>query len=195
MTKVTDNYWRINPSVALENTGHNIIKLNVPDGATTVSACFEGLNRQEGYRVKNVNYAEWRYGFVAQLNDGSRVYGDMGKSVYLTPKDTIYFNCPADCKRLYFVVSGGPKRYWRQVWDDNDNQGLYWYLEKVYKITGTGKFVSKGDKNSWGNEDRDVIYLEYEATIKDLVKCTTYDTLVVRNRGVVMETFTPELQP
>lgn len=62
-------------------------------------------------------------------------------------------------------------------------------------ITGEGKFVSKGDKNSWGNEDRDVIYLKYQATIKDLVKCTTYDTLVVRNRGVVMETFTPELQP
>ena len=27
----------------------------------------------------------------------------------------------------------------RRLWDDNDNQGLYWYLEKVYKITGTGK--------------------------------------------------------
>ena len=25
------------------------------------------------------------------------------------------------------------------MWDDNDNQGLYWYLEKVYKITGNGK--------------------------------------------------------
>ena len=27
----------------------------------------------------------------------------------------------------------------RRLWDDNDNQGLYWYLEKVYKITGNGK--------------------------------------------------------
>lgn len=142
MTKVIDNYWRINPSVALENTGHNIIKLNVPDGATTVSACFEGLNRQEGYRVKNVNYAEWRYGFVAQLNDGSRVYGDMGRSVYLTPKDTIYFNCPADCKRLYFVVSGGPKRYWLQVWDDNDNNDEQWPYQ-----------VKFGNTNRYGSPD------------------------------------------
>ena len=27
--------------------------------------------------------------------------------------------------------------------------------------TGTGKFVSKGDKNSWGNRGRDALYLEY----------------------------------
>ena len=27
----------------------------------------------------------------------------------------------------------------RRLWDDNDNQGLYWYFERVYKITGNGK--------------------------------------------------------
>ena len=27
----------------------------------------------------------------------------------------------------------------RRLWDDNDNQGLYWYLEKYYGITGSGK--------------------------------------------------------
>ncbi len=27
----------------------------------------------------------------------------------------------------------------RRAWSDNDNQGLYWYMEKVYKITGNGK--------------------------------------------------------
>lgn len=27
----------------------------------------------------------------------------------------------------------------RRLWDDNDNYGLYWYLEKVYRITGNGK--------------------------------------------------------
>lgn len=78
---------------------------------------------------------------------------------------------------------------------DDDNNCTVSTDTQGCSITGEGKFVSKGDKNSWGNEDRDVIYLRYEATIKDLVKCTTYDTLVVRNRGVVMETFTPELQP
>lgn len=126
MTKVDDDYWRIDPSVTPENTGHNIIKLNVPVGETTVSACFEGLNRQPGYRVKNAVSAEWRYGFVAQLQDGSCVYGDMGKSTYREPKDTVRFNCPAGCKRLYFVVSGGSKTYWRQVWDDDDTNDEQW---------------------------------------------------------------------
>ena len=32
--------------------------------------------------------------------------------------------------------SGSEKR---RAWTDNDNQGLYWYFEKVYKITGNGK--------------------------------------------------------
>ena len=27
----------------------------------------------------------------------------------------------------------------RRAWTDNDNQGLYWYFEKVYSITGNGK--------------------------------------------------------
>lgn len=42
------------------------------------------------------------------------------------------------------VLGGLPwdKRTHRRLWDDNDNQGLYWYLEKVYKITGNGKVDS-----------------------------------------------------
>lgn len=27
----------------------------------------------------------------------------------------------------------------RRFWEDNDNQGVYWYMEKVYKITGSAK--------------------------------------------------------
>lgn len=53
------------------------------------------------------------------------------------------------------------------------------------------KFVSKGEKNSWGAEDRDAIYLEYDVDIENIATCHTTDTLVVRNRGVVMELFTP----
>jgi len=98
--------------------------------------------------------------------------------------------------RLYVEDESKRYHYYNVIltFDDDNNCTVSTDTEDC-SITGEGKFVSKGDKNSWGNEDRDVIYLEYEATIKDLVKCTTYDTLVVRNRGVVMETFTPELQP
>ncbi len=30
----------------------------------------------------------------------------------------------------------------RRLWEDNDNQGLYWYLEHAHKITGSGKIDS-----------------------------------------------------
>lgn len=98
--------------------------------------------------------------------------------------------------RLYVEDESKKYHYYNVIltFDDDNNCSVSTDTQDC-SITGEGKFVSKGDKNSWGNEDRDVIYLQYEATIKDLVKCTTYDTLVVRNRGVVMETFTPELQP
>lgn len=59
--------------------------------------------------------------------------------------------------------------------------------------SGTGKFVSKGDKNSWGNKDRDVLYLDYTLDY-DGIHCVTKDTLVVRDRGMKAEWFTPMLK-
>ncbi|GHT13570.1 hypothetical protein FACS189426_18650 [Bacteroidia bacterium] len=80
----------------------------------------------------------------------------------------------------------------------------------VYNITakGNGQFVKKGEKNSWGNKDRDALYLDYEVgyeveirypkaglpTNNQVVKYNTTDTLVVRDRGVKPETFTPKLK-
>ncbi len=59
-----------------------------------------------------------------------------------------------------------------------------------YTISGTGSFVKDGEIKSWGNQDRDAIYLKYTIE-KDGVKYETADTLVVRDRGVKMEVFTP----
>ena len=56
--------------------------------------------------------------------------------------------------------------------------------------TGSGRFVKKGEKNSWGSKDRDAIYLKYEVTLPDMQVSST-DTLVLRDRSVTMETFTP----
>ena len=58
--------------------------------------------------------------------------------------------------------------------------------------TGSGKFVPKGDKNSWGEQDRDVLYLDYTVNYGD-IQVSTKDTLVVRDRGVKAEWFTPAL--
>lgn len=58
--------------------------------------------------------------------------------------------------------------------------------------TGSGKFVPKGDKESWGNKDRDALYLDYSVNYGD-IQVATKDTLVVRDRGVKAEWFTPVL--
>ena len=63
-------------------------------------------------------------------------------------------------------------------------------LGNGYTATGTGRFVSKGEKNSWGNQDRDVLYLDYQINLQEM-QIETMDTLVVRDRGVGFETFTP----
>ncbi|MBV7530899.1 DUF5627 domain-containing protein [Chitinophaga sp. sic0106] len=59
-----------------------------------------------------------------------------------------------------------------------------------FTVTGSGKFVKKGEQKSWGNQDRDALYLNYNMTLADMQLVTT-DTLVLRDRAVTMETFTP----
>lgn len=62
-----------------------------------------------------------------------------------------------------------------------------------YIVTGSGEFVKDGEVNSWGNQDRDAIYLNYEVELENFHVSST-DTLVLRNRGVEMELFTPVLE-
>ncbi|MFD2744688.1 MULTISPECIES: DUF5627 domain-containing protein [Sphingobacterium] len=75
-----------------------------------------------------------------------------------------------------------------------------------YTATGTGKFVSKGEKNSWANRDRDALYLEYQVAYSGISignapnirtitgQITTKDTLVMRDRAVSPEYFNPILR-
>ena len=62
-----------------------------------------------------------------------------------------------------------------------------------YTASGTGKFVKRGEKNSWGSKDRDALYLNYTVNLQDF-KVATNDTLVVRDRGVKSEVFVPLLK-
>ena len=56
--------------------------------------------------------------------------------------------------------------------------------------SGTGKYVEDGEKLAWGNKDRDGIYLEYNVDFGSK-QYAIKDTLVSRNREVIMETFAP----
>ena len=74
---------------------------------------------------------------------------------------------------------------------DSSNKITVSTTTEGYTATGSGTFVPKGEKNSWGNKDRDVVYLNYNITSNSGVVYATKDTLVVQGRGVKIETFTP----
>ncbi len=59
-----------------------------------------------------------------------------------------------------------------------------------HSASGTGVFVKDGEKNSWGNQDRDGLYLDYNVDL-GAIQVSTVDTLVMRNRGVAFELFSP----
>ena len=58
----------------------------------------------------------------------------------------------------------------------------------VFTITGTGKFVDDGDE--WGNKKRDAIHINYQFT-SGTNNYSATDTLVIRDRAVVMEVYKP----
>ncbi|KKO89748.1 MULTISPECIES: DUF5627 domain-containing protein [Sphingobacterium] len=73
---------------------------------------------------------------------------------------------------------------------DDDNNCSVSSASAGVSATGSGKFVKRGEKNSWGNADRDALYLSYTIDMAQMT-VTSKDTLVMRDRSVKMETFTP----
>jgi hypothetical protein len=62
-----------------------------------------------------------------------------------------------------------------------------------YPVAGTGKFIKEGDE--WGGKKRNTIILDYKIT--DTAKGEFHqvnDTLVMRDRAVVLEVFQPVIK-
>lgn len=138
MTATADTYWRIDPSVCIENYGYNSIKLNAPVQATTVTVSFKGAVGSSGFRAKNIDKGGWRFGFVALLKDGKRVYSDQGvanRANGANPEQTLVFDCPANCTKLWLIVSGAPQEHWRHAWDDNDENDEQWPYQVQFRNT------------------------------------------------------------
>lgn len=89
---------------------------------------------------------------------------------------------------------------------DNEGKCTITSNTNLFTATGTGSFVKKGEKKSWGNKDRDALYLDYQITYNGVSVGTapnirtisgnisTKDTLVMRDRAVIYEVFTPVAQ-
>jgi uncharacterized repeat protein (TIGR02543 family) len=144
MSLTTDNYWMVDSSVCIENYGYNSIKLNAPSTARVVTVHFRGKAGQSGFRALNITKGGWRYGFVALLNDGTRVYSDMGTAKVVngaTVEQILTFNCPVNCAKLWLVVSGSPQEHWKHAWDDNDSNDEQWPYQVQFENTDLlGKF-------------------------------------------------------
>ena len=108
----------------------------------TVYAEFIGEAEKNGYTAYNTTQAGWKFGFVALLRDGTRVYGDIADATYKNPTGTIAFQYPANCSHLWFVVSGAPTSYWTRDWIDWDgvqgNKEQWPYKVKFYQTNVYG---------------------------------------------------------
>jgi hypothetical protein len=64
-----------------------------------------------------------------------------------------------------------------------------------YTVTGSGSFIEKSEsEESWGDESRNALYLDYEIDWnQSQQRVETADTLVLRDRGIGIETFDPVL--
>ncbi|MDD3078570.1 MAG: DUF6055 domain-containing protein [Paludibacter sp.] len=132
------NYvWQIDSTACIENYGHNIIRLNAPTAAKTVFAYFQGLAGTDGYRKNYVGYAGWRCGFVTLLKDGTRVYSNVNTADMSVNegKETFSFECPDNCNKLWFVISGAPRVHWRHAWDDDDSNDEQWPYQISFNNT------------------------------------------------------------
>lgn len=132
LNKAADGFRQIAPEDCIENHGYNVIRLKVPEAGTEITGTFEGIAGAPGYRSINAAAAGWRYGYVALLGNGTRVYSDM----FSASSGTVSFTTPADCTDLWFVVSGAPTSYWMHGWDDDESNDEQWPYR--VKFDGTG---------------------------------------------------------
>ncbi len=129
-------FYAVDTARAPEATGFNHIRLNVPSDGKGISVRFEPLVGDARYHeVSDPSIAQWRVGFVALMQDGSREYGE---PTTVSGAADIAYTAPAGCKKLYMVVAATPKRYLQHLWDEKNDNDEHWPYQ--VKFTGTDLF-------------------------------------------------------
>jgi hypothetical protein len=136
LVRLEKEWFRIDSSKCPQNYGYNGIKLVVPEAGTNVVVKFRGIAGAVGYSSFNKDKAGWRYGFVASLKSGKRVYSD----IYKDANGSATFKVPEDVNFLWLVVSGAPTEHWPIVfnWEnagDKEDEEQWPYM---INISGTG---------------------------------------------------------
>ncbi|WP_243347317.1 DUF4859 domain-containing protein [Parabacteroides sp. FAFU027] len=140
--QLTDGTYQVAYARCPGTTGYNVIPLNVPAAGTVVSTAFTALTpgsalapgdpgqySEEGKTLTTTKYnstsltrAGWRYGYVALLSNGQRVYSDMNRKT----SANVEFTVPAGCVKLWFVVLGAPSSYLPSAWDEKESNDDQW---------------------------------------------------------------------
>jgi len=124
---LADGGYQVSYAKCPGTTGYNVIPLNVPAAGTVVTASFAGLApgsnlasgdpgwySDSGVSKQTTHYnnpaageAGWRYGYVALLANGNRIYGAMNQM----PSADVAFTVPEGTVTLWLVVLGAPATY------------------------------------------------------------------------------------
>lgn len=147
--QLTDGAYQVAYSRCPGTTGYNVIPLNVPAAGTVVTTTFTALTPGSAlapgdpgecvdnekvsttvkYNSSSTARAGWRYGYVALLSNGQRIYGEMNQK---TTVDA-HFTIPNGCTNLWFVVLGAPNSYTSNAWDEKESNDDQW----PYKVKFT----------------------------------------------------------
>ena len=120
-TAAADGFYRVAAANCPQATGYNVLPLDLPAAGTKVTVDFKGVPNASGFNTVNQATVNWRYGYVALLTNGTRVYSDMEKGI----QNTVSFTVPENCSKLWFVVTGAPTTY-----TSTNSQGHYPYEVK-----------------------------------------------------------------
>lgn len=135
LDSIGEGWYRIAAENCPQNYGYNGIKLNVPAAGTQVVVDFKGIAGAEGFNAVKTELKGWRYGFLASLKDGSRVYGD----IYRDTEGKAAFEVPENTEYLWFVVCGAPAEHWSIVmrWGRNKEETPEEMWPYQIKLAGT----------------------------------------------------------
>ena len=150
------------------------------------------------FAVKFINPYHGKY-----LHKGRSVVKDASSTVLET---TVYRKAFIEQNEIWSLVTTGKSQVSVQgalrsalitgtlkmllTFADNGDCMIAQNVGSTYTITGTGKFMTNADQ--WGDKPRDAIYLNYQVTSGANTYYAT-DTLVVRDRAIVLETFVPKI--
>jgi len=166
--KLTDGSFQVKASRAPGTTGYNIVPLKLATAGTVLTAQFTGLANANGYNPVDAARAGWRYGYVALLNNGTRVYSSM----FDAATGNATFTMPADCSKLWFVVSGAPITYAQHGWDDDNTNDDQW----PYKVKFTNTTLINDIVVDPGATPKDVVF---DINVKVPLDLVNYNRITV----------------